>query len=218
MAQSGQLSFGKTSEGGITTNETGTLSGTISNLFPRLSSAKAAGYARIIQSAMVVTKEKKAVSIVKNKTVPYSVGGGDFSKAKTANFSFNLSVKPSVANKEMVALDNLKISVSLPSGQTEGGSPTSTSNNISTNLVVKSKESAVIGGIVQASSATNYDKKKPGGNITAEEGSSVLFDLSRSKDYTTEKSQFVIFVTPEIIESATAATEHIRKKFRKRSR
>ena len=38
----------------------------------------------------------------------------------------------------------------------------------------------------------------------------------RGKDYATNKSQYVIFVTPEIIESASVGTEEIRKKFRRR--
>lgn len=219
MSQAGSISFGKTSEGGITTEESGTLSGTINNLFPRLSSAKAAGYARVIQSGMGVVEEKQQLSIKKTRKVPYSVGGGEFSQASSADFGFNMSVKPSVADKEIVKLEGLSISVNLTAGKAEGGQPLATSNSVSTHLVIKSKESAVIGGIVQSSSATNYDKNAPGGQTqTQDENSSVLFNLLRSKDYTTEKSQFVIFVTPEIIESASAATESIRKKFRKRAR
>lgn len=220
MSQSGSISFGKTSTGGITTEESGTLSGTINNLFPRLSSAKAAGYARVIQSGMGVVEEKNSLAIKKTKEVPYSVGGGDFSQAQKANFGFDMKVTPEIADKEIVKLKDLNITVSLTSGKTEGGQPLSTSNSIATHLVIKSKQSAVIGGVVQTSSATNYDKNPPGGTTQTggNDGSSVLFNLLRSKDYTTEKSQFVIFVTPEIIESASAGTEAIRKKFRKRAR
>ena len=220
MSQAGSISFGKTSEGGITTEESGTLSGTINNLFPRLSSAKAAGYARVIQSGMGVVEENQTLEIKKSKKVPYSVGGGEFAHATSADFGFNMKVKPSVADKEVVKLEGLNIGVNLTAGKAEGGQPLATSNSISTHLVIKSKESAVIGGIVQTSSATNYDKNAPGGQTQTggDENTSVLFNLLRSKDYTTEKSQFVIFVTPEIIESASAGTEAIRKKFRKRAR
>lgn len=218
MTQSGSISFGKTSEGGITTEESGTLSGTINNLFPRLSSAKAAGYARVIQSGMGVVEEKNSLSIKKNKKVPYSVGGGDFAQAQTADFGFEMRVTPEIADKEIVKLKDLNITVNLTAGKAEGGAPLSTTNSIATHLVIKSKQSAVIGGVVQTSSATNYDKSPPGGQTKPEEGSAVLFNLLRSKDYTTEKSQFVIFVTPEIIESASTGTEAIRKKFRKRAR
>jgi pilus assembly protein CpaC len=219
IGQGGSISFGKTSEGGITTEESGTLSGTISNLFPKLNSAKNAGYARIIQSGMVVTEENQQASINKTRRIPFSVGGGEFSQAKEAQLTFTMNVTPSVADKEIVKLAQLKIDVALPSGKAEDGSPMTTNNTISTNLVVKSKESAVIGGIVQTTSSTNYDKRAPGGQVTpSDESSSILFNLIRSKDFQNEKSQFVIFVTPEIIESASAGTEEVRKKFRKRQR
>jgi pilus assembly protein CpaC len=95
-----------------------------------------------------------------------------------------------------------------------------TRNTISTNLVIKSKESAAIGGIVQNSSSTEYDKSDPSGTAsTATTGTAAatpLFRLLRSKNYSTTKSQYVIFITPEIVESASVGTEEIRKKFRRR--
>ena len=98
-----------------------------------------------------------------------------------------------------------------------------TSNEIKTNLTVKSKDSAVIGGIMQSNSATNYDKNDPdsGAEATTDSDSgqaASLFNLLRSKSYTTQKSQFVVFITPEILDSASKGTEEIRKKFRKRER
>lgn len=219
LSSDGNISFGKTTEGGVTTNESGTLSGTISQLFPKLASAKNAGYARVIQSGMIVTKDNDTATIEKSREIPYAIGAGDLQSKGSATISFKMSVTPSVGDKENVNLNKLSINVSLPSGNTEGGQPTSTSNSITTNLVVKSKESAVIGGIVQDSSKTAYDKNTPGGNQASDDTSSqFLFNLGRSKEYNTEKAQFVVFVTPEIIESASQGTETIRKKFRKRQR
>jgi pilus assembly protein CpaC len=219
LTSAGSISFGKTSEGGVTTNENGTLSGTISQLFPKLASAKNAGYARVIQSAMIITEENKNATISKSRVLPYSIGAGDLQTSGTATITYTMSVTPSIGDKENVNLTGLNIKVALPSGKsTDGQSPTTSDNSITTNLVVKSKESAAIGGVVQDSSQTAYDKNTPGGTVAGEEGSQVLFNLARSKEYNTEKSQFVIFVTPEIIESAAEGTEKIRKKFRKRQR
>ena len=61
------------------------------------------------------------------------------------------------------------------------------------------------------------DRDDPDGDSTTD-GGGPLFNLLRSKKYVTSKSQYVVFITPEIIESATAGTEDIRKKFRKRTR
>lgn len=222
MSNSGQLSFGRTDQGGITTEENNTLSGTISNLFPKLSSAKSAGYARIIQSGMVVTQEDVQAKVSKTRTIPIGVGSGEFTQAAQTEITFTMNVTPSVGQGENIFLRQLGIDVSLPAGEVNGN-PTSTKNQINTNLVVKSRESAVIGGIVQNTSNTAYDKNLPSGGVNQvnDDGSgdaSVLFNLLRSKGYTTSKSQFVVFVTPELIDSAATGTEEVRKKFRKRQR
>ncbi len=52
-----KISFGATGDANTTSNSEG-LSGVISNLFPKLQSAKEAGYARIIQSGMLIVKYK----------------------------------------------------------------------------------------------------------------------------------------------------------------
>jgi pilus assembly protein CpaC len=219
MSNAGEIKFGQNATNEVQTSEEGTLAGTITQLFPKLATAKEAGYARVIQSGMIITKSEQEANIVKNKSIPYQIGSGEFVRADSANLNFDLKVTPKVV-EEKVELNSLKISVTLPSGTTANGQPVTTSNSVSTNLVVKNKESAVIGGIVQNSSTTSYDKNDPNpyGNLSEDPNSSVLFNFIRSKGYIAEKSQFVVFVTPEIIESASASTEAIRKKFRKRSR
>lgn len=212
---SSQIRFGRTTDGEITSNSSGTLSGVISNLFPKLQSAKDAGYARVIQSGMVVVKNDKKANIKKNTETPYAVGTGEFQKAQSASVGFNMDVQPRVVADEKVEM-SIAIGVSLPSGQTNQGDPVNSRNDIQTEVIVKSKQSAVIGGVVQNQTITQYDKDDPAPFNT--EGGSPLFNFMRSKSYSTAKNQFVIFVTPEIIESASVGTEEIRTKFRRRVR
>jgi pilus assembly protein CpaC len=216
LSSGGSISFGKTDAGDVATGENDTLSGTISSLFPKLSSAKNAGYARVIQSAMIITKDKKPASINKSRKIPYAIGAGDLQTAGDATLTFSVNVTPSIGDKEMVNLDSLSITIALPGPDADGGQPTTTNNTVTTNIAVKSKESAAIGGIVQSNSSTAYDKNVPAPQL--DEGTQLLFNLGRSKRYATSKAQFVVFVTPEIIESATDGTSEIRKKFRKRER
>lgn len=219
MTNSGSLSFGQTQSNEISTSENGTLAGTISQLFPKLATAKEAGYARVIQSGMIITKNEQAANIVKSKAIPFQIGAGEFAKASNAELKFNLKVTPKIAGEEKIELNSLNIDVSLPAGTTKDGNPVTTNNSVATNIVVKNGESAVIGGVVQNSSTTGYDKNDPNPyNLEGDINSSVLFNFMRSKGYVAEKSQFVVFVTPKIIESASAGTEQLRKKFRKRTR
>lgn len=121
-----------------------------------------------------------------------------------------MSVEPKVLQEEKI---NLRIGVNVNSIVGGDGAATQ-ENSVSTELIVKSKESAVVGGIVVNKSSTDYDKL-PEDDV---EDASPLFSFVRSKSHTNSKSQFVVFVTPEIIESAGSATDEIKKKFRRRAR
>lgn len=213
MTQSGSLSFGPTGDGSVSTTEKGTLAGTITNLFPKLNSARSAGYARVIQSGMAITEEGKAISINKSTAVPFVQGSGVGQTVSSTSFSFQFGVTPKIGAEEMIKLEGVNISVSVPGGTTSNNAPVTISNSISTNLSVKNKESAAIGGVVQTNSSNSYDKDTPQGG----EGQP-LFQLVRSKLYNTAKAQFVVFVTPEVIQDASGGTDDIRRKFRKRAR
>lgn len=207
---SGEISFGRTNSGGVTTRSEGTLSGTISNLFPKLNSAKQAGYARIVQSGVIVVKENEKGSIDKTETRRFSLGAGEFQQASTANATFSVNVTPKILQEEKIDMD-LVVRISTNTG---ANPPTTQANNITTKIIVKSKESAVIGGIVVDKSSTDYDKVPP----DEVENSSPLFNFVRSKFHSNSKTQFVVFVTPEIIDSASSGTDKIKKKFRRRRR
>lgn len=209
-----RISIGQTESGDITTRSSGTLSATISNLFPKLNSAKAAGYARIIQSSMVIVRDQQKGNISKQTQIPFAVGSGEFTRASTATVGITMDVQPRILEQEKIELPiNLQVSVGV--GATNP--PQTTQNAVNTNLVLKSKESAAIGGVVQNQSATDFDNpNNDPAPVTGNPPPSALFRLFRAKNYNTTKSQFVIFVTPEIIESASVGTEEIRRKFRRR--
>ena len=213
-----QIQIGQTAAGNISSSSSGTLSATISNLFPKLNSAKSAGYARVIQSGMVIVRDgyQQGGTISKQTKIPFAIGTGDFTKASEASVGLNINVIPKVLEQEKIELGiNMTVNTAVSSSP-----PVTTNNSINTNLVLKSKESAAIGGVVQNSSTTDYDKPSldpaPQTATSGTAAATPLFRLFRAKGYATSKSQYVIFVTPEIIESATAGTEEIRRKFRRR--
>jgi pilus assembly protein CpaC len=208
----GTISFGKTSGGTVTTNSSGTLSGTISNLFPKLNSAKAAGYARVVQSGVVIIKDKKQGQLTKGSTKNTQLGSGEFAQPTSIKAGFNLTIRPTILQEEKI---NLEVTLSV---NTAVGNDTQ-DNTVKTELIVKSKESAVVGGVSVNKSATEYDKDPPGGADTVDaETGFPIFSFVRSKEVTKSKEQFVVFITPEIIESAASGTEEIKRKFRKRGR
>lgn len=211
-AGGGEIQVGKSASGGVTTSSQGTLAATISNLFPKLNSAKNAGHARVIQSGVIVVKEDVDGVINKSTSIPYAIGTGENLKTGTANAGFNMTVKPTMLQEERI---NLKMSVKVQATSADTP-PTTLDNTINTEIVVKSTESAVIGGVVSSKTSTDFDKSPPVQESI--ENGYALFSFLKSKKYTSNRTQFVIFVTPEVIESASTGTSEIERKFRKRSR
>jgi pilus assembly protein CpaC len=208
----GSIQFGKTSDGGVTTRSSGTLSGTISNLFPKLASAKSAGNARIIQQGMVVVKDNTQAQVNKTSSQPFALGTGEFTRAQTSEAGFTLTIRPTIRQDENVELAaNLSVSVQT------GSPPEKFSNSVNTTLMIKSLESAAIGGVTTNESNTGYDKDPPFGEDQFEDATPV-FSFIKSKAFTNNKSQFVVFVTPEIIDSASTGTDEIKTKFKQRRR
>ena len=208
----GEIQVGKSGSGGVSTSSRGTLAATISNLFPKLNSAKSAGHARVIQSGVIIVKDGIEGAINKTTKIPYAIGTGENLKTGTAVAGFDMKITPTMLQEEKI---NLKMVVSV-SATTGTDVPTELNNTINTQIVVKSQESAVIGGVVSSKFSTDFDRDPPT-QETIENGSP-LFSFLKSKKYSTNRSQFVVFVTPEIIESASSGAAEIERKFRKRSR
>src|SRR5690606_31529935 len=94
---------------------------------------------------------------------------------------------------------------------TANGMPVVSANTIQTAVSVRSTQSAAIGGLVTNNSNTGYNKLP-----TNQPDSSPLISLYTSKQFQRKQSQFVVFVTPVIKNSASAGSEKIKAKFRLR--
>ena len=211
----GSVSFNRVDSGGVSSKSNGTLAATISNLFPKLASAKGAGHARIIQSGVIITEDKKPAKISKTSTKPFALGTGEFLKAMSATATFAIGVTPQILPKEKIKME-LDIKIESQSGEP----PETISNALNTNVVVKSTESAAIGGVVMSKTSTEYDRDPPFGapQFSEENGIVPLFSFLRSKGFSSNRSQFAIFVTPESIDSASEGTNEIKRKFKQRGR
>ena len=209
----GQINIGKTTDGGVSSQSSGTLSATISNLFPKLQSAKSAGYARVVQSGVIIVKDKDDAEAIlkKGNEETFDVGSGDFTRSQTTSVGFDLKLKASI-----LAEEKIEIGISLGVSSTvQGNARSKQDNSLSTRVIIKSKDSAVIGGIVIDNSSTEYDKPN---QTEIQGGGTPLFSFNRSKDYSTNKSQFAMFLTPEILDNITDGSEEIQRKFRRRTR
>jgi len=187
------------------------ITGTISNLLPKLNWAKEFGFARILHSSNLIVEEGEQGKVSSNREIPYGVlSGAAGMQVQKANAGVDLSIRPTIvgARKDGVRLE-VSFTVSSVVGTASAG-PIISKKAINTLVYVRSGLSAAIGGIISHSNTRDFNRE-PGGNI---EGSDPIFNLLSSKNFKRERSQFVVFVTPFIKSSASADVEEIKRKFR----
>ena len=188
------------------------ITGTISNLLPKLNWAKEFGFARVLHSSNLIVEEGEQGSVKANTEVPYQVlAGAAGMQIQKASYGVDLSIQPNIvgARKDGVRL-KVNFSVSNLLGFVSG-TPVVTGKKINTLVYVRSGLSAAIGGIISHSNARDFNRE-PGGNFA--EKADPVFNLLSSKNFTRKKNQFVVFVTPFIKSSASTDVEEIKRKFR----
>ena len=203
---------GQTTSGGAT----GAFSATLSSLIPRLWSFQNAGFAKVLKTLSVITKSANSASV--NNTVDIPMPGASGVPGK-AQVTLELNVTPTV-NGDMVELDtNLKVASAL--GRTTQG-PIVSSNSLTSKIDVKAGESVAVGNIdvLSLQTAFNRDQGGSGGfsnpstGAAANSTTQALFNLERSRNLAKSKSQFVVFLTPELVDDAAKTTDELKRNFR----
>ncbi len=191
---------------------------TISSLIPKLDSMQNAGYGRIIKSGTVIVRSREAAKLVEQTEFPVvSVGANGQASASSKPVGLSVAVTPTIIGQSDDIELQLELDESTVRGRAPapGGMPTTDVQKIKTNIYIKSKESAAVAGVTDSAITTDFNKDPPyAGSYDPGQGTSALFTLMRSKAYTKQKSQFVVFVTPEILESASEGTEDLKRNFR----
>lgn len=214
-----QISVGQTAAGaaGASSGGSGTsFTGTISSLLPKLQSAQTAGYARVLKTATVIVRSGQPAKLNEQQELSYPQAGqnGQVTSA-TKTVGLSVAVTPLIVGQSEdiqmdILLDQTDVVGKAPS---TGGPPVTAVHKVETKLYVKSGESAAVAGVSSTDIGTNFNKDDP---LPGSFGQDTvpLFSLLRSKVYTKKKSQFVVFVTPQIIENASDGTEDLKRNFR----
>ena len=117
------------------------------------------------------------------------MGGATSTIKEQQSVGINLSVTPQASNEGTVSL-NLTISRSF-----SGAGAQTFSRNATTKVIVKSGQTAVIGGIYE-STDTNQSDGVPGLRSVP-----VIGTLFQGSSTTKDKSELLIFVTPTILKN-----------------
>ena len=210
-----QISVGQTAAGSA--GSTGpTFSGTISSLLPKLQSAQNAGFARILKTGTIVVRTGQPAKLNEQTEFPFVQQGanGQLTSGSKA-VGLSLAVTPLILGQSENIQMELELDQTNLTGRppTPGSPPVTATHKVSTRVYVKSNESAAVAGVTSSDIGTDFNKDDPGVGQFAQ-GTDPLFTLLRSKAFRKKKSQFVIFVTPQIIESASEGTDDLKKNFR----
>jgi pilus assembly protein CpaC len=195
---------GDRSPGGVGTN----IMATISNFIPKLNWAKNHGHARVLESTTMIVQDGKTGTINGYTDVPYTVTTDKGPSVAFKPVGIASKITPVILNErsDSISLDiNFKIDAMLNSAGS--GAPLTSTNSIETAIVVRSGQSAAIGGLIKSRAGTSYNNPE---GVPA----NPIISLYASKDFQRNQSQFVVFVTPIIKSSASAGSEKIKKKFR----
>jgi pilus assembly protein CpaC len=188
-----------------------TITGTISNLLPKLNWAKEHGHARVLQSSSIIVEDGKAGKLDAGQRVPYqSVTSEGQLATSFQDVGIFADVTPQIQGARSDSI-NLKMNFKVSSllGVTAAG-PLISQRNISTQLTIKSGQSAAIGGLISNDTSTGYNK------LPSNASANPLISLYASKDFRRNQSQFVVFVTPVIKASASTGADQIKRRFRLR--
>jgi pilus assembly protein CpaC len=118
------------------------------------------------------------------------------------------SITPFILNQRSDSIKlNMDFSMKSLLGLTDKG-PMISNSSLQTVIVVRSGQSAAVGGLISNTSGTDYNKLPKGTNTDP------LISLYASKSFQSNKSQFVVFVTPIIKASASQGAEKIKQKFK----
>lgn len=195
---------GKTGDvgGGIVTS----LTAVVSNLLPKLNSAKTHGHARVLESTSFMVRDGEKGSISQTIDEPYSVIGqnGNQGTAFTPT-GLKASVTPTISGDKSGTVEmRLEFQVSQKVGVV-GGSPIVSKNELMTVVAVRDRQSAAVGGLIKNSTSSDYNR---------DPAKEALFNALAANGSSRNQNQFVVFVTPKIITSASADSEKTKAKFK----
>ncbi len=187
---------------------TGYAQSTLYGILPQLNRARTSGYARVLENPSVAVKSGDTASIFSGAEVPFVVHTGPLgTTVDYKDVGVTLEVTP-FAQKSDVDL-NIVVEVSALGEIAPSGYQMIDKSGITTSEYCRAGESIVIGGLQRLSDRVEYNRVPE----TIDAPGTPLFTLYKSKDYKKSKSQFLVFITPQVYESSTQANRDLQDKF-----
>ncbi|MBA4359059.1 MAG: hypothetical protein C0405_15190 [Desulfovibrio sp.] len=180
----------------------GSVVGTITNLFPKFTSAREQGAARILETSSVSVRSGEKAEFHSGGEIgiptPTQSGGTTMTFKQHGVF---LNVLPISQGRKVTM--RINVEVSAPSSTSPGGFINFTKSTMNTVQYCNSGDSVALGGLVSQRDSKVFD-------ALPDSGSGAIFQLYGSEDFRKRRSQLVIFVTPEILGEARDAHQELK--------
>lgn len=192
---------------------------TVSSLFPKLVTAKNHGHARILKQEQIIVKDKSDQPALIESSLQVYASSIDEKGIRSLQ-PIPVQNVTKVRAATIAGSDSIELGVQITLNQFLGsnqGSPIISTNSIQTQVTLKNGDSAALGGYALDNVTADYNRNPSSrnGNNNAPGGvGTPLFNMERSKSFERKKQQFIIFVTPEVLRTASAGTEDMSRKFR----
>jgi len=162
------------------------------------------GASRTISNPSVLCVNNLESSIYVGKNKSFLVGKTTNASGTTTNYQredigLTLKVRPRVASKDKVTLQVNTILENVDQGDTSSDAdrPTTTKQEVKTQVIVSNGESIIIGGLIETKESLQKQKVPLLGDLP------ILGGLFRQKSTTEEKKSIAIILTPYIIEKSS---------------
>lgn len=202
-------------------NFSGALTGQLNDILPRFDYFRSLGVVRVLENPSVSVKSGHSATIRSGTRIGFPViqPQNGVTTLDYQNVGITLQISPFARGGDVDLNVSIEVS-SLGTPDIQGGVAIDNSS-IATQQFVRSGESVVIGGLLRYSVRNIIDRPetKKGQSSDSKTGAAVddtlgsLFNLFKSSDYSRQRSQFLVFLTPRILEDAKEANQRLKEQF-----
>ncbi len=188
---------------------------TVSNIAAIVNAVKTDDDFRILSTPQVLTTDNEEARITVGENRPYQTrattdqSGGTFESFEYRDVGKILKITPHVTENRNVRM-NLSLEVTnidrLSTALTSTTLPVTQKRTVDTTVIVKDKQTVVIGGLIEESTSRNESKIPVLGDLP------VLGWMFRNTQEEGQKTNLYIFLTPRVIKSANEADSVFQEK------
>ena len=164
------------------------------NLNLRLSAMESTGTVRILSSPRITTMDNIQANITQGVSIPVSVTSAMGAQTQFVDAQLSLGVKPHVTNEGTISMV-ISVTRNEPDFVNTGarGDPSIQKKEAKTTMLVRDGDTAVIGGIYTRNSGLSNARVPYFSDIP------VLGWFFRNRKETDNRSEFIVFITPRIV-------------------